>query len=333
MATHSANGGFSYECILYIPVIIGTVLGIPGTLITMRFYVKRIKSTFTSTPLFLTCLAVFDMVSLITNIPLVATSVPLFYIDGWKESTDNSIVVYVSRIPKYWSNMVLLFIGVERVVSVLLPHRMKDIFTRRVGVVSITTLIIVGPVVTFPLSIEPPMVVVPSNGTITHVRRKAQTLIDPDVYRNLISISSLFYFGIPIVGVLITNLSLVIVLLYRFKSKRAKNSRTAMTSSQMKELRTTKLVMIVTVIFIVCVFPLVIIFPVISYSGESVPIGLMLAVRPTSALLETVNYSMNAVVYYIGSSNFRSETREIVSRLCCLCKRSEISPLEESNTR
>ncbi|OWF38651.1 C3a anaphylatoxin chemotactic receptor [Mizuhopecten yessoensis] len=319
---------FYYEGLLYIPVLLVTIVGIPGTIITMRFYGRRAKKSTTSTSLFLTSLATFDLLCLVSNIPAVTTSLPTFYIDGWKESSENSIMVYITRIPKYWSNLMLLLIGIERVICVVLPHKMTTIFTRRVGIVCITLIIVLGPVILFPLVIEPPMIL--TNGQATHVQRKTQTLIDADVYRGLVQMVSVLYFGLPVTGILISNLCLVIALLYRFKSKQTTGVRITMTSSQVKELRTTKLVMIVTVIFIVCVCPLVVVYPVISASGEAVPIQVLLVIRPMSAFLETLNYSMNIVVYFIGSINFRTETRHMLSRICRCCKLTTVTPVNES---
>ncbi|XP_069102045.1 bombesin receptor subtype-3-like [Argopecten irradians] len=326
----SANYGFRYECLLYIPVLLGTIIGIPGNVLTIRFYGRRIKGAMTSTAVFLTSLAVFDMLSLLTNIPSTAIAIPMSYVDGWKDYAGSSIEIYVMRIPRYWSNMTLFLIGIERVISVVLPHKMHGIFTRRVGVVSVVIVVLLGPVILFPLAIEPPLTVVPTNGTVTHVIRMPHTLFEPDLDNALVVMVSLCYFGIPIFGVLISNTCLMIALIKRYKSKHANNVRNEMSPSQVKELRTTKLVMVVTVIFIVCVFPLVIIYPIISGTGEAVPITLMLIIPPVSSLLETLNYSMNFFVYYIGSANFRTETRATFSRLLCCFKPTEVAPADTS---
>ncbi|XP_060084270.1 somatostatin receptor type 4-like [Ylistrum balloti] len=311
----STSVGFRYENMLCILVLLVTIIGIPGTIVTMRFYGKRIKKSSTSTALYLSALAVFDMLSLLSNIPGIALEMSMSILDE-----ENAIAAYFTRIPKYWSNLTLLLVGIERVVSVVLPHKAPYIFTRRVGTVSVIVIIVIAPVVLLPLAIEPPLVAVTTNGTITHVRRKVQMLLDPDVYRSLIQIVSVLYFGIPVFGVFISNICLVTLLYGRFKSKRARNIRDTMTSQQVRELRTTKLIMLVTVIFIICVLPLVIIYPVISISGEPIPIQTLLVIHPMSSLLESLNYSMNVVVYFFGSSNFRTETRQMLSRVCGCCR-------------
>ncbi|XP_060084725.1 proteinase-activated receptor 2-like [Ylistrum balloti] len=327
MALHSRSSlGFRYEGLLYIPILLLTLIGIPGTIVSMRFYGKRIQKSSSSTALFLTSLAVFDMLSLVSNIP---TAISIFYMDEWNEGNKESITRYFTRIPKYWSNLVLLLAGTERLIAVALPHKMATIFTRRVAIVSLIVVIIIAPMILVPLALDPPFVLVPTNGTITHVQRSVKTFIDPDVLKRLIQMVSVLYFGLPLVGVFISNICLVTLLFNRFNSKRGKSVRDTMTSKQVKELRTTKLVILVTVIFIVCMLPLVIMVPIISVERDAVSIRLMLIMRATSTLLETLNYSMNVYVYYFGSNDFRKETRGMLSSMCGCCKRATVTPMDD----
>lgn len=88
------------------------------------------------------------------------------------------------------------------------------------------------------------------------------------------------------------------------------------------ELKTTKMVTAVTTIFIACVFPTFVIFPIQTFGGLDIPIDNILFILPINFLLESISYSMNAVVYDIGNSAFRKEVHDILNSICPCLKRT-----------
>ncbi|XP_069102044.1 galanin receptor 2b-like [Argopecten irradians] len=324
----SVNTGFRYEGLLFIPVLLGAILGIPGTILTARFYGQRIKKTSTSMALSLTALAIFDMITLVLNIPTGGTSLIKFYAVEWEASSEANFVAFFKGIPRYWSNMTLLLAASERVVCVVFPHKTKAICTRRFGIVAIVLIIIMGPIVLSPFCFNEELLVIPSsNDTIKYLQTQPITLIDPDVFKAIGVTGILLYLAVPVIGVLICNICFVSVMMYRFKSKTAKNTRITMTASQMKELRATKLVLIVTVIFLISASPMAIMYYLIVTMDNTVSMVFFLVIRPVCESLESLNYSLNFIVYYTGSRNFRMETRETMYRICHCCKPTRITPV------
>ncbi|XP_069102043.1 galanin receptor 2b-like [Argopecten irradians] len=325
--TSSVDIGFRYEGLLFIPVLLGAMLGIPGTILTARFYGQRVKKTSTSMALSLTALAIFDMITLVLNIPTGGTSLIKFYAEGWETISEANFVPFIKGIPRYWSNMTLLLAASERVVCVVFPHKTKAICTRRFGIVAIVLIIIMGPIVLFPFCLVEELIAMPSNNTIVYLQTQSIILIDHDLLKDIAVASTVLYLGVPVIGVLICNICFVSVMLYRFKSKTAKNTRTTMTPSQMKELRATKLILIVTVIFLISASPVAIMYYLIVTMDKTVSMGFFLVIRPVCQSLESLNYSLNFFVYYTGSRNFRMETRETMYRICHCCKPTRITPV------
>ncbi|OWF37523.1 Neuropeptide Y receptor type 4 [Mizuhopecten yessoensis] len=312
-----------------------SVIGIPGTVVTICFYGKRIKKTTAATPLILTTLAGFDMLSLIFTIPMSAVSIHLFYIDGWKQDRLFAICNAVTRIPKNCSNLMLLLIGIERLVSVAWPHKLKKIFTKKVGIVCVIVVCtIITPMTVAPMAIEPELVAIQGPEGDYFVRRMPQRDVNPNLYNVFYQNTILLYFVLPLGGVFVCNAALVVLLLKRSRTNRLNRNLNMMTPAQTRELRTTKLVMSVTVIFIVCILPFVVIFPIQTSSGADIPIKGMLLIIPLSMLLECITYSMNAVVYYIGNATFREEIREMMSCACeCkIVKTQQVRPINTVST-
>ncbi|XP_069125436.1 neuropeptide Y receptor type 6-like [Argopecten irradians] len=318
---------FSSMCFLFIPSIIVSVLGIPGTLITMRFYGKQVKKSKVATSLILTSLAVFDMLTLLLIIPMVGISIHLFYIDGWKQAKIFALFNAISRSPRNCSNFMLLLIGIERLVSVAWPHKLSVIFTKRVGIVCVVIVCsVITPITILPMAVEPELVAIQGTEGKYFVRRLPQININIDLYNIFYQMTIMLYFLVPLGGVFICNITLAILLLKRYRRDRLGRNQSTITPRQARELKTTKLVIVVTIIFIICILPLVVIFPIQTTSGADIPIGGMLLIFPLSMLLESITYSMNAVVYYIGNGTFREEVRNTITTLRKLNNQHQVSP-------
>ncbi|XP_033729466.1 adenosine receptor A3-like [Pecten maximus] len=307
---------------LFIPVFLLAIGGIPGTLFSIRFFSKKVGTSTTATNLILNALAVFDFLALLGAIPLAIASVQLFV--RWNQEDYFAILNAITRLPRHYSNLMLLFISIERIVSVAWPHKMKDIFTKRVGMIYIIVIAIIAPPTLVPFAMEPKFVLLNkrTEDDVQYLMQLPQTFVDQKVYDVLYEIAVFVYFALPIGGVLVCNLTLVILLLRRFRSRH--NSTGTLTPAQSRELRTTQLVMAVKAIFLLCVFPLVVILPITSIKGNFMPVKNMMLIISCSQLLENISYSMNAVVYYIGNKRFREE----VSEMCRHFRKPKMTTVE-----
>lgn len=324
------DGQYSPLCFLFVPTFVLSLAGIPGTIVTIYFYGKQVPKSTTSSKVIFTALAVYDMVSLMGCFTFSAVAISQFYVSGsWTHGKSTfQYVVVVTRYFNECSNLMLLFTSVERVVSVASPHKKKGIFTKKLGIIYIIIIIIIiAPLNAAPIAMaEESLVLFKKKGSdVRYVQRIAMANVNQDLLSVLQNIAPIIYFGLPIGGVVICNIVLMILLKWRTLSRNNSDTQNTMVSPA-REIRITKQVMAITTIFFLCVFPLIVIFPIRLANHTDIQLNTLLVIYPIASFLESVNYSMNAVVYYIGNPLFRKEVRHVMSMLRSRCKTSTVSP-------
>lgn len=314
---------------LFFPALVLCVLGIPGTLVTIRFYGKQSLKSSGATSTLLTALAVFDMLSLISSIPYICLAVRMLFVDKKQGKLDffchYYVPNYVVRFPKYCANVMLMIIATERLFSVIKPHDVKKVFSRKVGLICIIAIAVVIPILLLPLAFEYKCVEIYDENTDFHQFSEIGKV--RPLFKSIYMINVIFFYSLPLGTVFICNVGLIASLIRRSYSS---SHDGLMTSMQAREMKTTKLVLVVTCIFILCVSPLGIFYPLRGVGDTSIPQPVYRAIMPIATFLESINYSMNALVYFIGSARFRAETRQILCRLLC-CKTHKVSPVQDSN--
>lgn len=130
--------------LIFVPVFIITFFGIPGAAVSVRFYAKQLRTSAEATPFLLTALSVFDLIALIVSILDAGHCISTNFVYGWLET--NSLILYIGRVPKLCSNLILLLLGIQRILCVVLPHKVKFLFTKRFCVVCVIVVAILAPI-------------------------------------------------------------------------------------------------------------------------------------------------------------------------------------------
>ncbi|XP_033725792.1 proteinase-activated receptor 1-like [Pecten maximus] len=313
---------FEPVTLLFFPALLLCLIGIPGTIKVIHFYGKQRKKVDGSTPTLLLGLAVYDMLSLVTIIPYICLTINMKFtdIEGTKLFFCHYYVPnYLARFPKYCSNFLLMVIATSRLYSVIRPHTWKKIFSRKVGLVCVLAVTFFVPLSLLPLAVEYSCSDI-DNGTIAY-HQYSDIGEKRGLYRTIYILNMILYFSFPLITVIICNVALIAHMLHRMYNPVA---ALPLTSSQARELKMTKVVVVLTCIFVVCVSPLGIFYPLRGLDISPVPIYVYRAIMPVATLLETINYSSNSLVYYIASSRFRNEVKQDV---CCNRKSTaKVSP-------
>ncbi|XP_069102885.1 free fatty acid receptor 3-like [Argopecten irradians] len=296
------------------------LVGIPGTMKVIHFYSKQSKKVDGSTPTLLLGLAVYDMLSLTAMIPYICLTINM-------KSTDLEgtrlffchyyIPNYLARFPKHCSNFLLMIIVVSRLYSVIRPHTWKKVFSRTVGLVCVVGVSVFIPLSLLPLAVEYKCM---DLGNDMRYHQYSDIGKNRDLYKTIYILNIVLYFSLPIFAVVICNIALVAHLLQRLYSPLAV---LPVTSSQARELKMTKVVLVLTCIFVICVSPLGVFFPLRGFGNSAIPQAVYRNIMPVSTLLETINYSSNSLVYYIASSRFRKDVKQ---NICCIKWSVRVSP-------
>ncbi|XP_021359672.1 uncharacterized protein LOC110454490, partial [Mizuhopecten yessoensis] len=269
------------------PALVICLIGIPGTLKTIHFYRRQSKTSAGATPILLMVLAVYDTLALVTI--LVCNIALIIFLFHRMYNPMNTVLLTSSQA--------------------------RELKMTKLGLV-LTCIFVVC---VSPLGIFYPLRGLGSSPIPQPVYRAIMpvaTLLESINY----SVNSLvYYIGSArfradfqqIICFLVCNIALIIFLFHRMYNPM---NTVPLTSSQARELKMTKLVLVFTCIFVVCVSPLGIFYPLRGLGNSPIPQPVYRAIMPMATLLESINYSVNSLVYYIGSARFRADVKQII---CC----------------
>ncbi|OWF47319.1 Psychosine receptor [Mizuhopecten yessoensis] len=302
------------------PALVICFIGIPGTLKTIHFYRRQSKTSAGGTPILLMALAVYDTLALVTSIPYICLAINMLFVDSHEGAQmffcHYYIPNYLVRFPKYCSNFLLMIIAMSRLYSVLRPLTWKKVFTRNLAFGCTGAVTIVIPFSLLPLAFEFSCAEI-NNNTVAY-KQLSDFGKNRGLFKTIYIFNMIMYYFVPLFTVLVCNIALIIFLFHRMYNPM---NTVPLTSSQARELKMTKLVLVFTCIFVVCVSPLGIFYPLRGLGNSPIPQPVYRAIMPMATLLESINYSVNSLVYYIGSARFRADVKQIIC-----CKKSRVSP-------
>lgn len=214
--------------------------------------------------------------------------------------------MFVSRI----TGIITAFITIERCMCVTMPLKVKNIITRDRTKIIISFIFLVTIAIFIPECYVNKLVWIfhsPSNTSkLILVHTEDREVIETVTF----IIHSVFMSSICMLAVLICTIILVIKL-----SSTAKWRKTASSHSDkvdvtaVRDRKVVKMVGLLAVIFIVCVLPGTILFLVMAYDTEFSFVGKyqnsFFVVWCVSFVLETINSSVNIIVYILMSSKFK----------------------------
>jgi len=249
--------------------------------------------------------------------------------------------MYFIMVSKTCSNITLFVVCIERVICVVKPHHVDKILTKKVAMIVVLVIVTATSSTFIPFAFEfkdSTMLNPETNQTMVILVYSSFRDNHESFFRGMYILIFVLHFCLPVLGVVVCNVWLILVLLKRRRQKvhiNTTGNASHRKLSESRELRTTKLVLAVTIVFVICVSPLGIYLPLRGFVDLSISPEQYSIMVLVSILLESVHFSANTFVYFLGSPSFRREVKKTFNK-CYSCIRvnaRQINPVHEENTR
>lgn len=300
-----------------LPIIF--TIGLFGNILTVAILFRQ-KKAWHTVEKFLSALALSDTITLITDLLVIW----LGHVRGRSLFDDSQIIcivhVFFNRASYEFSNWILATVTMERLLSVVIPHRVKIIFTPRVA----TILIVILAVTIFGSNVHVFFGVRLVGKDITYCWYASESF--ESFYENIWKwFELLIELAAPFTIILISNVILLYKLMKRYYNLRARNISNPMTAQ-----RLTITVVLLCGVFCVSVAPYLCCRLLWSYWSENLVhawctdkeeyyrlLKLYTWIVAVTNAATYINPSMNFVLYVISGSRFQSELKALL-----LCRKA-----------
>lgn len=312
---------FIYAGLLPLTIIIGLF----GNLLTFVVFC-RINKKWNSATINLFSLALADFFNLLTNSLVVVKENLRIYVPASGNYLHKLFVPYFQTwlpfIFSRFSMIFTIFIAAERVLAILVPLKSRYICSKKISILSSILLMAFLTTWFLPYAFYFELVYTLNNKTGEYVPQLQKTDFSKHPYFwNLYGNLQITCF--QIIPVLITIILNVMITIGLFLSVRRRKKLTAGSSNSQrnefntKEIRITKTILTVTVVFTICMIPGAIIHLLILADPESKYYDFRTNLHRFFALLEyelyMVNSAVNFIIYITTSRTYRMEYRKILN--------------------
>ena len=299
------------------------VVGVPANILVFIVFSRGSLSKIPNSVVF-RLLAIFDGIAVFINVILHA--VPGLFGESVITQSDGTCkgVLYIYFVSRSMSSWALVIIGLERALGVSLPHKFRDICTRRRFVIITAALLTAICILYFPLLISIKMAYYPpSDSQLCVLHANLPDYADGFFFYGEFIISTL----LPMVAMLVTDVIIICVL----RKSDAFHQRKDQTMNHIIPLLLTA-----SIAFIILRLPNAI-YMFMELAYRSRPYSCMyyfaLFVGYVAYFCDTLNHSINMFLYCVSGRNFRNECVAMFKcDTCCERISSENTPLQRNVT-
>ena len=233
-------------------------------------------------------------------------------------------VNYIIRFPKTLSSTFTVIIGVERLIAILKPNRIKFVLTRNVAIWLSVAVIVTVPLLMFPMAIEFQVVdfydVKLKKWRLTTVFSSVGS--DRDFYEKFYIVYTILFHIAPIIITSACNITLLVYL--QRKTQEITMEALHSLNRMRKEIKVTKPVLIVTLVFICCATPSTVVYLLRSFEVWPTKSRISRTLVAYAIMLELVNHAINPSIFYFSSKEFKEDYKNL---LRISCRSTKVQPI------
>lgn len=287
-------------------------IGLTGNILTILILSKK-KNRITSTAVFLMFLAVSDICILLTTILTHWIFIVWDFDIRTVNDTACKLHVFLTYFSIHFSSWVLVLVTIERMICVLIPHKVHFLMNRKKGIISLVVVALclfianghffLGAKITY---------------TVWHDANRTMCMgVGSEIYQEFMDkiwtwIDLCLSFAIPCALILIGNVLILVQL------SRISHRRQDMGVTQQGKHTLTILLHLLTIVFLVSMAPYAIFMIVIPYILENTTdviheLETIDSILRILLLLLALNPTLNFILYFLSGSKFRTEVRSLLS--------------------
>ena len=309
--------------VLYVGVVpIVLILGIVGNSLTLA--VLRRHKNKNGTFYLLLSLTVADLAYMLLCIFMNFYSLCSLYVPEVTLHLQNRYLtlflgcMFIIQLPSQISNFILLMISCERTTAVLLPLKVRSIWTKRVSLIAIAISVVMPAVVTSPRLFEYQTLAIYNNETSQYnylLTRTSFVKENPKLYTGLNLSSIYLLYPIPVLLIMCMN-TIISISLVRNTRSDIRQSATQTTADS----NITRMLLSIGIFSCICMLPTTVLETYTSLDLDNhspqYSNNVMYLISWIGQVLIIANAALNFVVYIGTSSRFRKDYVRALSTCC-----------------